>query len=102
LSSGVVATSAGNGYTCAIVAAGQAKCWGSNFNGELGDGTTTYRLTPVAVSGLTSGVAGISSGSEQTCAITNAGRAKCWGDNVFGQVGNGTPTWEPVDVVGFS
>jgi alpha-tubulin suppressor-like RCC1 family protein len=101
LANGVESISVGSGYTCAVVGTGRAKCWGANSHGELGDGTTKTRLTPVDVGGLRRGVATVAAGSEHTCAITDAGGAKCWGDNLYGQVGDGTPTWEPVDVVGF-
>jgi alpha-tubulin suppressor-like RCC1 family protein len=43
--------SAGNDHTCGVTAANRVYCWGSNFYGELGDGTTTQRSSPVPVSG---------------------------------------------------
>jgi alpha-tubulin suppressor-like RCC1 family protein len=104
LSSGVVAISASGGHTCALTSAGAVKCWGGNQYGELGDGTTTYRETPVAVSGLSSGVAAISAGPSHTCALTVAGAVKCWGWNHYGQLGDGTTTDRliPVAVSGLS
>ena len=102
LASGVVAIGAGEARTCAVTASGGAKCWGENSSGQLGDGSTTDRLTPVDVSGLASGVAAIAPGGGHTCAITTAGAAKCWGDNEFGQLGDNSTVQRltPVDVSG--
>ena len=54
-------------------------CWGANWVGELGDGTTTDSAVPVRVNGLQSGVMGISLGEFRTCALTTQGRVYCWG-----------------------
>lgn len=104
LTSGVIAISAGFWHTCALTQAGAVKCWGWNHNGQLGDGTTTQRLTPVTVSGLGSGVGAISAGAYHTCALSQAGGLKCWGNNTSGQVGDGSTTQRlgPVGVFGLS
>ena len=67
------------------------KCWGLNNKGQLGDGTTSDRSTPVAVSGLTD-VAQIALGDAYTCALLNSGDVECWGWNNFGQLGDGSTT----------
>jgi alpha-tubulin suppressor-like RCC1 family protein len=102
LSSGISAISAGQGHTCAVSGTGAAKCWGINTNGQLGDNSTTPRLTPVDVSGLSSGVSGMAAGVSHTCALLNTGAVKCWG--VGGRTGDGTATQRltPVDVSGLS
>jgi len=105
LTSGVASISAGAYHTCAVTTSGAAKCWGYDEYGQLGDGgTNTDKTTPVDVSGLTSGVASISAGSNHTCAVTTAGAAKCWGLGNGGRLGNGTNTNQPtpVDVSGLT
>jgi alpha-tubulin suppressor-like RCC1 family protein len=95
LSSGVVAISAGSYHTCAVTSAGAALCWGENNIGQLGDGTTKDSSTPVAVSTLSSGVVAIAGGYGHSCALTDAGGVLCWGDDTFGQLGNGSTTDSP-------
>jgi alpha-tubulin suppressor-like RCC1 family protein len=87
-----------------VTTSGGAKCWGYNQYGQIGDGTNSARTTPVNVSGLTSGVASISTGANHTCAVTTSGGAKCWGYNLYGQLGDGTITDRstPGDVSGLT
>jgi alpha-tubulin suppressor-like RCC1 family protein len=92
LTSGVTAIAAGDTHIWALTRAGAVECWGDNYDGELGDGTTTERHTPVIVSGLASGVAAIAAGSNFSCALTSAGGVKCWGRNASGELGDGTTT----------
>jgi alpha-tubulin suppressor-like RCC1 family protein len=90
LASGVSMISAGFNHTCAV-AAGAAKCWGLNEDGQLGDNQAcdAYAcLTPANVSGLGSGVTGISVGFKLSCAVVSGG-AKCWGSNQYGELGDG-------------
>jgi alpha-tubulin suppressor-like RCC1 family protein len=96
---GVRAVSAGKGsdnwgaHSCAILIDGTAWCWGTNWSGQLGEGTT-YALssTPVQVVGLTD-VEVITAGSTHTCATTSAGELYCWGyGSDCGQLGLGTFT----------
>jgi alpha-tubulin suppressor-like RCC1 family protein len=102
--SGAVPLAAGGGHTCVVIPAGGVKCWGDNASGELGDGTNADRRTPVDVVGLSSGVTALSAGISHTCAVTSTGGVKCWGGNVFGDLGDGTTTERdaPVDVSGLA
>ena len=102
LTSGVKAIAVGAYNVCALTLGGGVKCWGINDEGAVGDGTTTNRLTPVDVSGLTRGVSAIDSGiTAWYCALTAGNRIKCWGSNYYGRLGDGTITTRltPVDVV---
>ena len=84
---------AGYAVTCAVLTGGQARCWGDNHYGGLGDGTTTASDRPVTVSGIDgtgplTDVADIGAGTGQTCARLTTGQARCWG--IHGGIGNGT------------
>lgn len=96
--------SAGTYHSCAVTTAGAAYCWGHNADGQLGDGTTTGRPMPVAVSGLSSGVQAVAVGLFHTCALTTAGAVYCWGYNFSGQLGDGTTMDRstPVAVIGLA
>jgi uncharacterized repeat protein (TIGR02059 family) len=92
LDSGVTAITTGDFHTCALLATGAVKCWGSNYAGQLGDGSTTTRNTPTQVSGLSSGVAAIAIASDHSCALLATGAVKCWGTGTYGKIGDGTST----------
>lgn len=104
LSTGVISISAGDDHTCAVTSSNAVKCWGGNYLGQLGDGTTTKQSTPVDVVDLSSGVSAISLGLYHSCALTVSGGVKCWGSNNYGQLGDGTTSQKntPVEVVGLS
>lgn len=100
--SGMAQVSAGGSHSCAVTTAGAVRCWGDNTYGQLGDGGVTSQPTPVAVSGLASGVASVQCGEAHSCARLSNGAVKCWGYNEFGQIGDGSITnaLVPIDVVG--
>jgi alpha-tubulin suppressor-like RCC1 family protein len=102
LTSGVSQVIARSYTACALLTTGSVKCWGYNNDGQIGDGTTTDRYTPTQVSGLTSGVERISVGGFFACSLLSTGTVKCWGDNSFGKLGDGSTTdrYAPVDVLG--
>ena len=93
--------SAGHEHTCGVTPENRAYCWGRNDQGELGDGTTTDRLSPVAVAGGLR-FRQVSAGFPASCGVTVDYRAYCWGANELGELGDGTTDQRlrPVAVAG--
>jgi alpha-tubulin suppressor-like RCC1 family protein len=87
------------GHTCATTKTGSVYCWGNNSAGQLALTTTencpyatgiySCARLPVAVPGL-SGVLALDLGTSHSCAVVGAGQLMCWGDNSFGELGDGT------------
>ena len=100
-----VACTAGSGHTCALTAAGGVKCWGANNYGQVGAYPSAISYTPPdQAEPLQSGVVDICAESWNTCALMDDGGVKCWGDNLYGQLGNGSMgggyEYVPDDVIG--
>lgn len=91
-------------HTCALTTDSGLKCWGNNDNGRLGNGSLTRSPLPVDVTTLTSGVRMVDPGGQHSCAVKTDGKAYCWGQNLHGQVGDGSQTdrTTPVQVVNLS
>ncbi|MCP9496174.1 MAG: FG-GAP-like repeat-containing protein [Pyrinomonadaceae bacterium MAG19_C2-C3] len=98
--SGVTAIKTGDKHSLALKD-GRVYAWGFNSNGQLGDGTTTQRLAPIEVVGLTNVIA-IGGGASHSVALRGDGTVWVWGTNAAGQVGDNTTTRRltPVQVKG--
>jgi alpha-tubulin suppressor-like RCC1 family protein len=79
----VLQLTSGYAHTCALMSGGEVLCWGQNTDGQLGDGTTLDRSTPVAVSGLEGEILTIKAGWTYTCIIDDQGELTCWGSGPF-------------------
>lgn len=104
LESGVKQLSVGSVHACVLTNGGAVKCWGNNLYGQLGDGTTTNRRTPIDVPGLSSGVTAIATAWYHTCALMQAGTVKCWGINEEEEVtpGNTLAITSATDIPGIT
>jgi len=98
LASGFTAIAMGPSHRCVITSAGGAQCWGLNNLGQLGSGSTNFIESSLqSVVGLSSGVVKIAAGLDKSCAITDTGALKCWGNPYLGD-GSLVPQNTPVDV----
>jgi cysteine-rich repeat protein len=90
----VVQITAGYAHTCAVLDAGQVRCWGIGYAGGLGypgldavgDDETPASVGDVVVGGP---VVQVSAGENHTCALLDNGKVRCWGDGAYGQLGYG-------------
>jgi alpha-tubulin suppressor-like RCC1 family protein len=98
--SGVTQIALGTYHSCALLHDGTVKCWGMNYWGNLGIGSTDSNVhsTPQTVAGL-SGVQQIGAGDRHTCALLDDGTMRCWGDGFEGQLGDGQPTGQTISAV---
>lgn len=103
LGTDVVATSNSFGFTCALTAGGDVKCWGYGRDGQLGDGAWSNSAVPVNVLRVAR-ASTVDTGTFMACALSADGRVKCWGQNGVGALGAGTvgTATVPVEVVGVS
>ena len=88
----VDAIATGDTHSCVIIDNGSVNCWGRNIEGQLGFGNFTSRNTPLWVNLTENHTAiQITAGYRHTCAIIDNGSVSCWGWNLYGQLGLGTP-----------
>lgn len=89
-------------YHACAVADGKPYCWGGNGSSQLGNGSTTSSNVPVAVdaSGVLAGktIVSVTAGDYATCSLDSQGAVFCWGDNMYGSLGNNTYTDSTVPV----
>jgi alpha-tubulin suppressor-like RCC1 family protein len=87
--SGVTAIAAGGSFSLALLSDGTVMAWGDDGVGELGDGNGgTNSDTPVEVTGLT-GVTAIAAGVNHALALLSDGTVMAWGDDSYGELGDG-------------
>jgi alpha-tubulin suppressor-like RCC1 family protein len=96
---GIAEISAGGSTTCARLVSGQARCWGNDSEGQVGDAgpfefsiQLPHLVARNADHAPLTGITQLSSGASHTCARLNTGQARCWGLGTTGQLGDDTNT----------
>jgi alpha-tubulin suppressor-like RCC1 family protein len=93
----------GGGTSCALRSGGRVSCWGNGYQGRLGIGEPVASIVELATElpGLVD-VEALSSNNSHTCAVLAEGRVSCWGQNVWGELGDRTtqPRYTPSAVFG--
>ncbi|MBJ7490676.1 MAG: hypothetical protein JHC59_05015 [Ilumatobacteraceae bacterium] len=99
-----IASGTGWNNACALLTTGVLKCWGLNDNGQLGDGSTTSRWTPVISGSFPAAISAVDLGMYVSCAVLADTTATCWGWNGMGALGDGTTVsrWVPTLVSGLT
>jgi len=93
----VVSVAVGYEYLCSLDSSGAVRCLGNNKFGQLGDGTTRSRDTPLRVP-LPRPALELAAGNFHSCAVLNDRSLWCWGDNRVGELGDGTNENRPSPV----
>jgi alpha-tubulin suppressor-like RCC1 family protein len=100
--------SGGANHACALKVSGTVACWGYDYSGQLGNGKSgdgQLAVEPITVGNL-SDLVQVSAGGVFTCALKASGEVACWGENAFGELGNGSDagavTAQPVAVSGLN
>ena len=76
-------------FSCALLSSQDVKCWGANNHGQLGNGSTVSSAVPTYIATKPAFASAISAGGDFACARVSLGPVLCWGDNGYGQLGNG-------------
>ncbi|MCX7711691.1 MAG: FecR domain-containing protein [Clostridia bacterium] len=109
LPSNIIAIASGGNFILALTADGYLWAWGENYNGQLGDNTTTCRYSPIQVkglggTGLLNSIVSFNAGSVHSLAVSNTGQVYAWGNNNRGKLGDNdiseTDKPAPVQVLG--
>ncbi|MEZ4265742.1 MAG: lamin tail domain-containing protein [Myxococcota bacterium] len=87
---GVKTLQAGLDHTCAVRTNGTLACWGRNSDGQLGNGNTNTVNTPADLASLGTTVIDVATGDGHTCALVTGPSVYCWGNNFYGELGQGT------------
>ncbi|WP_103919277.1 RCC1 domain-containing protein, partial [Candidatus Venteria ishoeyi] len=107
--SNALAISSGGNSSCALLAGKDGvRCWGDNSFGKLGNGLNSeqqvFSATPVTVGNDDSNTVNTSQvqmalGVQHSCVLNNQGQVQCWGDNQYGQLGNGSTNGSTIPVL---